>query len=69
MKLYKEKTICFSGYRNLPTHSYQFEKLWMELYEEIEKVIIDGFDTFLMGAFYGFDLLAAEIVLVQNNTY
>ena len=67
MKLYKEKTICFSGHRNLPTNSYQYEKLWIDLYEEIEKAIKDGFDTFLMGACYGFDLLAAEMVLVQKT--
>jgi uncharacterized phage-like protein YoqJ len=37
------------------------------LKEEIEKSIEMGYDTFIIGACYGFDLLAAEIILKKQQ--
>lgn len=64
----KEKTICFSGHRSerLPKTFEGLEELRITLYEEIDKAINEGFDTFIYGTCYGFDLMCAEIVLLHK---
>ncbi|WP_037372548.1 SLOG family protein [Anaerovorax odorimutans] len=61
----KENAICFSGHRSerLPQNKEQLRKLKEILWEEINKAILDGVDTFYFGACYGFDLLCADVVL------
>lgn len=64
----KNKTACFSGHRptRLPK-GQALRRLEERLYEEIEEAIFDEFDTFLFGACYGFDLLAARQVLLHKR--
>lgn len=62
----KSSTLCFSGHRNLPTEE-QLETLTVKLRTAIETAIEDGYDTFLFGGCYGFDLLAAEMVLALKQ--
>ena len=58
------KTVCFSGHRikRLPKGD-ALKELENLLYIEICKVVDAGFDTFLFGACFGFDFLAASQVL------
>lgn len=65
----KGKTACFSGHRNerLPKLTEELDELRLRLYEEIDKALDDGFDTFIFGACYGFDLMCAEIVLLRQK--
>lgn len=65
----KEKTVCFSGHRRerLPRKKEEMEELQLMVYEEIERAIKEGFETYLMGACYGFDLLCAEMVLLHKK--
>jgi uncharacterized phage-like protein YoqJ len=65
----KNKTLCFSGHRTdkLPKSSAEIEKLANDIYAEINKAILDGYDTFLFGACYGFDLMCAEQVLFRKR--
>lgn len=65
----KQSTICFSGHRSerLPKPVEGLDELKLALYDEIERAIEDGFDTFLFGAAYGYDLLCAEIVLLRKK--
>ena len=64
----KEKTVCFSGHRSerLPKSTEGLDKLRSRLYEEIDKAVNDGFDSFIFGACYGFDLMCAEMVLLRQ---
>jgi uncharacterized phage-like protein YoqJ len=64
----KEKTVSFSGHRSerLPKSTEGLDELRSRLYEEIDKAVDDGFDTFIFGACYGFDLMCAEIVLLRQ---
>ena len=66
-KLIRERTVCFTGHRSekLPKGD-ALERLRQRLSEEIEKAIQDGYDTFLFGGAYGFDLMAAEEVLKKK---
>jgi uncharacterized phage-like protein YoqJ len=65
----KGKTVCFSGHRSerLPKSTEGLDMLKKRLYEEIDKAVNDGFDTFIFGACYGFDLMCAEIVLLRKK--
>jgi uncharacterized phage-like protein YoqJ len=67
--LNKEKTACFSGHRSkrLPKSTEGLEDLRLRLYEEIDKALDDGFDTFIFGACYGFDLMCAEMILIRQK--
>lgn len=66
-KIIRERTVCFTGHRSekLPKGD-ALERLRQRLSEEIEKAIQDGYDTFLFGGAYGFDLMAAEEVLKKK---
>lgn len=65
----KNKTVCFSGHRtsNLPKNKIEESYLIKNLYTQINKAIFDGYDTFLFGACYGFDLMCAEQVLLRKK--
>ncbi|MDR2340590.1 MAG: DUF1273 domain-containing protein [Deltaproteobacteria bacterium] len=65
-----EKSVAFSGHRTgkLPKTRDKYKILEKRLKEEIEKSIAKGYDTFIMGACYGFDLLAAEMILNRQQT-
>lgn len=65
----KNKTICFSGHRTekLPKNKDEFNFLVQSVYNEINKAISEGYDTFLFGACYGFDLICAELVLIRKQ--
>ena len=63
----REKTVCFTGHRSekLPKGD-ALEDLRKRLTLEIERALQDGYDTFLFGGAYGFDLMAAEEVLKKK---
>lgn len=64
----KTTTLCFSGHRNLPTGE-QLETLTTNLRTAIQTAIDDGYDTFLFGGCYGFDLLVANEILAVKSAY
>lgn len=63
------KTLCFSGHRTekLPEGKDEFNLMIQRLIYEIDKAIMDGYDTFVFGACYGFDLICAERVLIRKK--
>ena len=65
----KEHSLCFTGHRSekLPKTEEGTEKLKLKLWEEIDKAIENGIDTFYIGACYGFDLLCADIVAKRKR--
>ena len=65
----KENALCFSGHRSekLPNTEEEMKKLKLKLWEEIDKAIENGIDTFYFGACYGFDLLCADIVAKRKR--
>ena len=67
-KINREKTVCFTGHRSekLPKGD-ALERLRQRLADEIDKAIADGYDTFLFGGAYGFDLMAAEEVIKKKS--
>lgn len=69
MSIVKEKTVGFSGHRSekLPKTTEGIDNLKIKVYDEIEKAIKEGVDTFIMGGCYGFDLLCAEMVLLKKT--
>lgn len=66
-KIIREKTVCFTGHRSerLPKGE-ALDGLRQRLSNEIEKAVTDGYDTFLFGGAYGFDLMAAEEVIKKK---
>lgn len=67
-KIIREKTVCFTGHRSekLPKGE-ALENLRTRLADEIEKAIQDGYNTFLFGGAYGWDLMAAEEVIKKKT--
>ena len=65
----RNKTLCFSGHRpeKLPKGKEKFNFILQRLYNEIDKAIFEGYDTFIFGACYGFDLICAEQVLLRKK--
>ena len=63
--LLKEKTICFTGHRDMKAPKWVRSKLA----ETIEKYIQNGYDTFLAGGARGFDNLAADVVIGLKEKY
>ena len=63
------KTLCFSGHRTekLPKSKNELNLMIQNLIYEINKAIMDGYDTFIFGACYGFDLICAEQVLIRKQ--
>lgn len=64
----KNKTLSFSGHRTekLPKSKCKLEIIIKDLYNEIDHAIYDGYENFLFGACYGFDLICAEQVLLRK---
>ncbi|WP_129724947.1 SLOG family protein [Xylanivirga thermophila] len=67
-RLIREKTVCFTGHRSekLPKGDV-LKYLRIKLSEEIEKAIQDGYNTFLFGGTYGWELMAAEEVIKKRT--
>jgi hypothetical protein len=65
----KENTICFCGHRSekLPIYLEEMEELQVSIYDEIDKAISEGFDTFIFSACYGFDFIFADMVTLNPN--
>ncbi len=65
----KDKTLSFSGHRSekLPKNKSQIDVLKQNLYRQIDIAIYEGYENFLFGACYGFDLICAEQVLVRKQ--
>jgi len=65
----KNKTLCFSGHRTgkMPKSKDELRILKQNLYSEIDNAIVDGYETFLFGACFGFDLICAEMVLMRKK--
>ena len=66
----REKTVCFTGHRTekLPQGD-GLVLLRKRLANEIERALQDGYDTFLFGGAYGFDLMAAEVITLNTHYY
>ena len=62
----KEKTVCFSGHRDMKESA---DKLESRLSETVKKLIEKGYTSFVTGGARGFDTLAAETVLKLKETY
>lgn len=65
----RNKTLCFIGHRTekLPKSKNEFNLMIHSLIYEINKAISEGYDTFMFGACYGFDLICAEQVLIRKQ--
>ena len=65
----RNRTLCFSGHRTerLPKNKKKFNNLIQDLSMKIDKAISEGYDTFIFGACYGFDLICAEQVLLRKQ--
>ncbi|MFI3226629.1 MAG: SLOG family protein [Clostridia bacterium] len=65
----KDTSLCFTGHRTekLPKTQGELEILKQRLWDEIDKAVNEGIDTFYMGACYGFDLLCGDMVLVRKK--
>ena len=63
--LIKEKSICFTGHRDMKSP----DSVKHELTEIVEKYIKDGYNTFLAGGARGFDNLAASVVFGLKEKY
>ena len=61
----KTTTVCVTGHRHLPT-GQEGERLKENLRITIKTAIDDGYNTFLFGACYGWDLLCANEVLAMK---
>lgn len=59
--------VTFCGHREISLQT--IEKLAPALYNEIEKLINDGADTFLLGGYGQFDRLCAETVKKLKDKY
>lgn len=64
--LYKEKTACFTGHRELRE---PFEVVYAKTVEVVERLIHQGYRFFGAGGARGFDALAAEVVLALKAKY
>ncbi len=61
------KTVTFCGHREISLK--EIERIAPALYNEIEKLINDGADTFLLGGYGQFDRLCAETVKKLKEKY
>ena len=69
MNFVKEKTVCFSGHRSerLPKHPDTLQQLQGRVFNEIEKAVNYGYNTFIFGACYGFDIMCAQMVVLLQR--
>ena len=65
----RNKTLCFSGHRTekLPKGKNEFNLMKQNLMYEIHKATSEGYDTFMFGACYGFDLICAQQILMRKQ--
>ncbi len=71
------KSCCFTGYRPEKTpfpydeKNADYLRFENKLIEVLANSLADGYDTFYCGGAMGFDLLAAELLLIfrKNNTF
>lgn len=63
------RAVCFSGPRTerLPQSEEAIQMLEEAVYEAIDAAVRAGFNTFIHGACYGFDLLCAEQILIRRR--
>ena len=66
LRLDISKTVAFSGHRKLPTGD-ELLQLKARLDTELDKALSDGYDTYLFGGAYGFDLLVAEHIIRRKR--
>ena len=66
MDINKERTVAFTGHRNLPVGEKLVELKKM-ISNEIETAISEGYDTFLNGSAVGFDLLVLELLIKRTK--
>lgn len=74
MEIDKEKTVAFTGNRDLTTSDGSIDRnlenvIRTELYYLIESYYKQGKDTYINGAAVGFDMMAAEVVLELKKKY
>ena len=71
MEIERTQIACFSGHRDsrLPQTEAGRNLLIQYIDSAIADATSDGYDVFLMGACYGFDLLCAERVLNYNEIH
>ncbi len=62
----KEKTVCFTGHRSLPT-GMGLGALKKQIRDEIEKSLEDGYNRFLFGAAIGFDMICGELLVERKK--
>ncbi len=65
IEINSEKTISFSGHRNLLLTDYLYDTL----YSLIESYINSGYNTFLLGMAKGFDLVCGLCLLKLQENY
>ena len=69
----KEKTACFSGYRphkfDFPLHGNRYDKFTAQVYDSIAQAIDEGYNSFIVGMSAGFDIIAAELVILAKRVY
>ncbi len=69
------KKCCFTGYRpakfpfSLSREDPEYKKFENALVEEVLRLIDNGCHTFYSGMAMGFDIIAAEVVLMLKNAY
>lgn len=65
----KETKLCFSGYtsEDMPRNEEDYRALQLKLKKEIEDAIKHGINTFYFSAWYGFDLMCANIILQRKK--
>ncbi len=64
----KERVCCFTGHRDLSKD--EFLQIRPILQETIEKLFLQGVDTFIVGGAVGFDTMAAtEVLNLQRKLY
>ena len=64
----RTKNVCICGHRTarMP-QGYELERLEDKLYSAIDNAVSQGYENFLFGACYGFDLFAARQVLIRKK--
>lgn len=64
-----DKSICFVGNSEigLPQDEEELEKLKMKIRKEINLAVENNIDTFYFSAFYGFELMCANLVLLRKK--
>ena len=73
MIMNRERTACFSGYRphkfDFPLSGNEYDRFTARVYDAIVKIIDEGYVTFIVGMSAGFDIIAAELVILAKCVY